>query len=809
MAIIKSKRGLAFSFLVFFLAIILFAFLHLELSRDEFTKDNVFIDSRISFISEELVYFKTVYLKNAVSYSFYNTMNSLANYSRDNDNFKYLNQNYSKLNDLVYEGMINGSFDGNVQIGLVGGKDKTLNYFFEKYIDEFNSNYRSNLTLDVIDINVYENQPYYLTIQMLINWSVETSDNLSQWNSLENIFISVPVQDLPVPDFLYYKDLKVPSKSIEYNLPDQNWSLSNFQRTINESYSALFYEKEHKYYVGNSYLKRFLNVSYGSYLGTIGFWSFDYDEDEGEIYDSSLNNNISYHYGNSFGLYDFNNDSVEVNILDDLSDYENNGTINGGVDCENNGIFGEACYFSGANGDDITLNNFPEIEKEISVFAWINLNDTTSNGNQRIVCSSSEYFCYWINDVSGSVEIRLGNALTSGVQTFVEFSDVNISKNQWNHIGFTYDGNYTFLYLNGVRYTSLLSDGGSSHYNGELNGGVEDVQIGNTPSGNFPFNGLIDEVGIFSRVLTRDEISQLYNNRKVYDVDYKTSFHDKGIYFDGKDDYINLGNENVYDFDDELIGVEMWVKLFNVSNNNAILDKGIAGSDGWGIHIDANGRIEVGKHGGGSARTNPLVINKTNYWYHIVINGFDNNEPEVYVNAKKYPVTTINSWPKAKTIPNYNLTIGKLSDSDSWYFNGIIDEIKIYNRSLSKEEISNNYLAYDSFGKGCCNYLLLMNPNKFGYNIAAYENNVSYSTKIFYDYYVRGIDYNISLYNLSNVTQSDTSKNFHNFLFDDCIQHAFSVSDYQTADSQINMELYKLNGVDDASCSNLVKLGIY
>ncbi|MBN1471578.1 MAG: LamG domain-containing protein [Syntrophaceae bacterium] len=78
-------------------------------------------------------------------------------------------------------------------------------------------------------------------------------------------------------------------------------------------------------------------------------------------------------------------------------------------------------------------------------------------------------------------------------------------------------------------------------------------------------------------------------------------------------------------------------------------------------------------------------------WSHIVVTWSVGKSPEVYLNG--VCVTQWRQWnPPIPFGPNNIITIGKHDISTSWdnnerYFNGIIDDIRIYNRSLVASEI--------------------------------------------------------------------------------------------------------------------------
>jgi len=73
--------------------------------------------------------------------------------------------------------------------------------------------------------------------------------------------------------------------------------------------------------------------------------------------------------------------------------------------------------------------------------------------------------------------------------------------NQWTHLATTYDGANMRLYVNGVLVSTVAQTGGLSVGNGALKIGGNSVFSG----GEF-FHGLIDEVRIYNRALTVDQI---------------------------------------------------------------------------------------------------------------------------------------------------------------------------------------------------------------------------------------------------------------------------------------------------------------
>ena len=76
-----------------------------------------------------------------------------------------------------------------------------------------------------------------------------------------------------------------------------------------------------------------------------------------------------------------------------------------------------------------------------------------------------------------------------------------------------------------------------------------------------------------------------------------------------------------------------------------------------------------------------------NTWYHLAIS-FDGNNLNLYQNGQNVATVTPNC---AFTHTGTNLCIGSYNCGGE-LFNGLIDEVLIYNRTLSSTEIRNLYL---------------------------------------------------------------------------------------------------------------------
>jgi len=162
----------------------------------------------------------------------------------------------------------------------------------------------------------------------------------------------------------------------------------------------------------------------------------------------------------------------------------------------------------------------------------------------------------------------------------------------------------------------------------------------------------------------------------------------KGCEFDGGD-YINMSNSATTAIDNWAI--EAWIKPASVSPTQTIGFAVYNGDDlrGYGFGIGNPGNELTGLFGG--RRWIPTGYNFpfANQWYHVAMTMkagtlyFYVNGVQKYTDAAGGPNT-----------PNPYLTIGCELDSShnpNRYFNGTVDEVRIWNRGLSQAEITAMY----------------------------------------------------------------------------------------------------------------------
>jgi len=99
-----------------------------------------------------------------------------------------------------------------------------------------------------------------------------------------------------------------------------------------------------------------------------------------------------------------------------------------------------------------------------------------------------------------------------------------------------------------------------------------------------------------------------------------------------------------------------------------------------------SGNIEAGWTAANDNATLNTPIN-TNEWYHIV-NTFSSGDCEAYLDGSSFASTSITD---STITPLHDFVIGETSSSFDFYFNGTIDDVRIYDKELSSAEVLQIY----------------------------------------------------------------------------------------------------------------------
>lgn len=179
----------------------------------------------------------------------------------------------------------------------------------------------------------------------------------------------------------------------------------------------------------------------------------------------------------------------------------NNGTLVGGVSFIP-GEVGQAFLFDGSSGyvsipDSTSLDSFVT---NITIELWLQVNQTTPNSDWRGIVSKGNT-SWRLQGVQGSGTIDFAaNGLSTDLQ-----GTRNVNDGQWHHVAAVYDSTNIYLYIDGTLDVSTPATG-------LITQNSFPVCLGENPDAPLPyyFNGAEDEVTLYNRALSSQEIQTIY-----------------------------------------------------------------------------------------------------------------------------------------------------------------------------------------------------------------------------------------------------------------------------------------------------------
>tara|TARA_Y100000310_G_C20694681_1_gene824705 strand:+ start:1324 stop:2733 length:1410 start_codon:yes stop_codon:yes gene_type:complete len=328
------------------------------------------------------------------------------------------------------------------------------------------------------------------------------------------------------------------------------------------------------------------------------------------------------------------------------------------------------------------------------------------------------------------------------------YSTTSIDDSAWHLVTITYDNSagYIYLYVDGTLENSQEID---------LNNAFDqdrDIYVGarnDQDTASEYFNGVIDEVGVWTEALAGSDITELYNSGKGKYYNTSTNdFEDSDLrdelvsYYkfsgnandslglnDGTVDGATLtasgligsaydynGTDNKIDIDGSVlqnisgsVSVSAWFKGGTQGETYAtLMQRGDWNAGAFGIRLKATALFEVNELTPNNADTGSDYSD--NNWHHVVGTvDAAGSLISIYMDGSLSTQNAITNGSLGTDIGE-DTTLGSRSVSDRWY-DGIIDEVGIWNRALTSTEVTTLFnggsgLTYpfiiSGYSKGVC-----------------------------------------------------------------------------------------------------------
>jgi hypothetical protein len=201
------------------------------------------------------------------------------------------------------------------------------------------------------------------------------------------------------------------------------------------------------------------------------------------------------------------------------------------------------------------------------------------------------------------------------------------------------------------------------------------------------------------------------NAKDITPHDHDGTFTDDNVFvqgevgqafsFDGVDDVVDIPNAADLNIPTGTITLDAWINVTANGNYPSVLGKGDVGSgnESYALFVDPSGNLGFLVNTAGLAATRRIVIDttpiQTGKWT-FVAGTYDGTNVRVYVNGSLRKTMSYVLEAKMIHSTTNDLLIGKAERTGfggTSYFKGAIDEVELFSRALSLDEIMKIYNA--------------------------------------------------------------------------------------------------------------------
>lgn len=405
------------------------------------------------------------------------------------------------------------------------------------------------------------------------------------------------------------------------------------------------------------------------------------------------------------------------------------------------GKLGNGANFVDASSQSLSATALSLVTNAWTFGGWFNPSATDT--------SNKTFFSY--APTSGSINKIQIEGLVSGNIRCLAFNSsgtlckdyrttVNLSASVWSHVAMTWDGSTLKVYINGIESgVTKVTDTSLTNTNTSRS-----FALGQEVSSTNYWNGSIDEVGVWSRALTADEVSQLYNSNRAlaypltaptlyggvayYKLDESSgnasdsigtktlTNNNSATYSAGKiNNGVNLASASSQYLRNASVSgytswsVSFWFKPTTNQDQIPVTLDDVGSNRIFQFFFNAT-QVNVSGWTSGGTQKNTSLTNhgmSTGTWYFWTATWDSAGNLTLYKNGSSIASVATTGNNKA-TSSTFN--IGRAEDS-TYYTNGSIDEVGYWSRALTSTEVTTLYnlgngLQYPWTGLSTSNFFM-------------------------------------------------------------------------------------------------------
>jgi VCBS repeat-containing protein len=386
----------------------------------------------------------------------------------------------------------------------------------------------------------------------------------------------------------------------------------------------------------------------------------------------------------------------------------------------------EVMHFDGVD-DGLSVAHSEELQLTtgLTIEAWINVDRSSSGGaayQQTIAGKGDTYhdYLFYISESDSGSPGTLRFTSDNGSTTINHAGNAVVDDGSWHHVAVTYDNAMVRFYVDGVLDYSAAQSG-------SLVTSSELMTIGsnmgyNASGTDRPLNGSLDEVRIWEQARSADQIADNYTKQLTGSEDWLVGYWDfnnvtgteiedrsgngndaylgthlaaappnltgSSLSFDGVSNNVAISSSTI-DLSYSSFTWEFWSQHNSGVGDDSILSQGTV-SAGGGLYVGYNntdGIFRFTTHED-SHNTDYATTDLDGQWHHWA--GSLDNVNNV-ITLYKDGVEVVSNAISGDYTGTGNLYIGSYLDGSSSYFDGNIDDVRIWSDVRTADEIADNF----------------------------------------------------------------------------------------------------------------------